>query len=62
MEAGIDPAHLDNKLRRLCGLFVFINNSKIYLVYLIAREFLIRKDVTSRPDSLYLCNLQDAEN
>ncbi|KOS36610.1 hypothetical protein ACN38_g12632 [Penicillium nordicum] len=51
MEAGLDPTHLQRKLRQLCGLFVFTNNSKIYLIHQTAREFLIQKKSS---DNLYL--------
>ncbi|KAJ6100145.1 hypothetical protein N7467_001680 [Penicillium canescens] len=43
IQAGLDPIDLDEKLRQLCGLFVFTNHSKIYLIYQTAREFLIGK-------------------
>ncbi|KAJ5148145.1 hypothetical protein N7526_001497 [Penicillium atrosanguineum] len=58
-EAGLDSAHLDKKLRRLCGLFVFTNNSKIYLIHQTARKFLIKTDLSS---SEYACSLKDAES
>ncbi|KAJ5999891.1 hypothetical protein N7481_000300 [Penicillium waksmanii] len=60
-DAEIDPVHLDQKLRRLCGLFVFTNNSKIYLVHQTAREFLIRNELSHPPISAYSCNLEDTE-
>jgi ankyrin repeat protein len=40
-EAGVSPNGLDKKIRQLCGLFVFIKESKIYLIHQTAREFLI---------------------
>ncbi|KAJ5140977.1 hypothetical protein N7448_004385 [Penicillium atrosanguineum] len=43
-EAGLDPNNLDKKIRQLCGLFVFTNNSKIYLIHQTAREFLLRTE------------------
>ncbi|KAE8553411.1 hypothetical protein EYB25_004793 [Talaromyces marneffei] len=42
-EAGLSTNALDKKIRQLCGLFVFIKESKIYLIHQTAREFLIRK-------------------
>jgi hypothetical protein len=50
-QAGLDPINLDEKLRQLCGLFVFTNNSKIYLIHQTAREFLIGSGV-ERPESM----------
>lgn len=40
-QAGINTEGLDKKIRQLCGLFIFINDSKIYLIHQTAREFLI---------------------
>ncbi|KAF3389720.1 putative ankyrin repeat protein L25 [Talaromyces pinophilus] len=42
-EAGLNPNGLDEKIRDLCGLFVFIKEYKIYLIHQTAREFLISK-------------------
>ena len=33
-----------NKIRNMCGLFISISDSKIYLIHQTAREFLISKD------------------
>ncbi|CAG8262749.1 unnamed protein product [Penicillium salamii] len=60
-EAGIDLHHLDKKLRSLCGLFVFVNNSKVYLIHQTAREYLITEALRN-PFSLYSCSLQNAED
>jgi hypothetical protein len=42
-EAGLSPYRLDKKIRQLCRLFVFIKESKIYLIHQTVREFLISK-------------------
>lgn len=42
-DASIDPNGLEQKFRHLCGLFVFINNSKIYLIHQTARDFLMQQ-------------------
>ncbi|EED22542.1 Pfs, NACHT and Ankyrin domain protein, partial [Talaromyces stipitatus ATCC 10500] len=42
-EAGLNPSALDKKIRQLCGLFVFIKESRIYLIHQTAREFLISR-------------------
>ncbi|KAJ5814106.1 uncharacterized protein N7503_000856 [Penicillium pulvis] len=52
--ARIDPFHLGKKLRQLCGLFVFINNSKIYLIHQTARDFLVGKETIETTHSLDL--------
>lgn len=39
--AGLQLNDLDKKIRRLCGLFVFIRESKVYLIHQSARDFLI---------------------
>ena len=61
-EAGIDPSLIDKKLRRLCGLFVFVNNSKIYLIHQTAREFLIAKSSLNHVSLAHSWRLNDAEN
>ncbi|KAF7589420.1 hypothetical protein BBP40_004290, partial [Aspergillus hancockii] len=60
--ARVDPTRLRNKIRRLCGLFVFINSSKIYLIHQTAREFLIGRSIANRPSSKYTFELQDADS
>ncbi|CAG8943942.1 unnamed protein product [Penicillium salamii] len=60
-EAAIDLLHLEQKLRSLCGLFVFVNNSKVYLIHQTAREYLIA-EALRYPFSLYSCSLQNAED
>ncbi|KAJ5660885.1 uncharacterized protein N7484_000257 [Penicillium longicatenatum] len=62
MEAGLDLTHLLRKVRQLCGLFVFTNNSKIYLIHQTAREFLIRKQNSDNLRVTYWSSLSDAEN
>lgn len=62
-QARLDLSNLDEKLRQLCGLFVFTSKSKIYLIYQTAREFLISKGV-ERPESMVwqeCVNDQDAD-
>ncbi|KAG9645619.1 purine and uridine phosphorylase, partial [Aureobasidium melanogenum] len=39
--AQVDPDHLGKQLRHWCGLFVFVNHSRIYLIHQTAREFLV---------------------
>ncbi|GFF75843.1 purine and uridine phosphorylase [Aspergillus lentulus] len=60
-EAGINPVRLAKRIRQLCGLFVFINNSKIYLIHQTAREFLVCRDLASNPNSIYAFKQTDAE-
>jgi ankyrin repeat protein len=43
MDAGLNLEGLDRKIRHLCGLFVFIKESKIYLIHQTARDFLINR-------------------
>ncbi|KAB8068231.1 ankyrin repeat-containing domain protein [Aspergillus leporis] len=60
--AGLDPVRLDDKIRRLCGLFVFINNSKIYLIHQTAREFLIGRNIDTNLTLIYSFNWRDIES
>lgn len=39
----LNPDGLDLKIRQLCGLFVFVNNSRVYLIHQTAREFLMNR-------------------
>lgn len=42
-DTGISVSILEKKIRRLCGLFVFVKNSTIHLIHQTAREFLIAR-------------------
>ncbi|KAJ5256527.1 hypothetical protein N7478_012631 [Penicillium angulare] len=61
-KARLESSQIDKKLRRLCGLFVFINNSKIYLIHQTAREFLLKKSYADSVQYLYSWTLTDTEN
>jgi ankyrin repeat protein len=61
-KAGLESSQIDKKLRRLCGLFVFVNNSKIYLIHQTAREFLIMKSCSISANSLYSWTLTGTED
>ncbi|CAG8312963.1 unnamed protein product, partial [Penicillium salamii] len=61
-QAELDPVQLEGKLRQLCGLFIFTNNSKIYLIHQTAREFLIEKKTSIYPNSTYWNSLTHAED
>ncbi|GMF75401.1 unnamed protein product [Aspergillus oryzae] len=60
-KARINPGILVQRVRRLCGLFVFVNNSKIYLIHQTAREFLVKRNIAHKPSSRYSFQWQDAE-
>jgi ankyrin repeat protein len=51
-DAQIDPVHLEKQLRHWCGFFVFVNQSRIYLIHQTAREFLIARQDHAYPKSL----------
>jgi nucleoside phosphorylase len=53
-KAGLDSEGLGERIRRLCGLFVFIKDSRIYLIHQTAREFLINKVPGSPNHKWYL--------
>ncbi|OQD66277.1 hypothetical protein PENDEC_c056G05958 [Penicillium decumbens] len=61
-KAGLETSQFDKKLRRLCGLFVFVNNSKIYLIHQTAREFLVQKSSSNSVSYLYSWTLTDTED
>jgi len=37
----LDSTHLENNIRYWCGLFIFINHDRIYLIHQTAKEFLV---------------------
>jgi ankyrin repeat protein len=43
-DVQIDASHVENQLRHWCGLFVFFNHSRIYLIHQTAREFLVARE------------------
>jgi hypothetical protein len=45
-ELDLDRHHLKTRIRSLCGLFIFVNDSRVYLIHQTAKEFLVRKDLT----------------
>jgi hypothetical protein len=61
-EASLDSSLIDKRLRRLCGLFVFINNSKVYLIHQTARESLISKNNSDNVGLAYSWRLSNAED
>lgn len=40
-EVMLNPTRLKTQIRRGCGLFVFLNHNRIYLIHQTAKEFLI---------------------
>ena len=44
-ELDLDRGHLKTRIRDLCGLFIFVNDSRVYLIHQTAKEFLVRKDL-----------------
>jgi hypothetical protein len=40
-EVILDPVWLEKNIRDWCGLFIFINHARIYLIHQTAKEFLI---------------------
>lgn len=60
-KARIDSSVIGEKLRYYCGLFVFINSGKIFLIHQTAREFLISESNPNNKDLAYSWRLSDAE-
>lgn len=46
-ELDLDKDNIRNRIRNLCGLFVYISDSKILLFHQTAKEFLVRSQVGS---------------
>ncbi|KAH8587245.1 ankyrin repeat-containing domain protein [Bisporella sp. PMI_857] len=63
MEFKIEDARLEKLIRQLCGLFVFIKRSKIYLIHQTAKEFLVQKEsVIASTVWRHCLNPVDSEN
>ncbi|KAL8917658.1 MAG: hypothetical protein Q9208_007839 [Pyrenodesmia sp. 3 TL-2023] len=43
LQLDIEEIHLETHLPQWCGLFVFINHSRIFLIHQTAKEFLLRE-------------------
>jgi hypothetical protein len=52
VDAQIDPHQLEKQLRHWCGLFVFVNQRRIYLIHQTARDFLISRNRSYVPGML----------
>ena len=51
LEMDVEKAHLETNLRQWCGLFVFINHSRIYLIHQTAKEFLIKESTVVKANN-----------
>jgi ankyrin repeat protein len=40
-QVKLDPVRLERNIRQWCGLFVFINHARLYLIHQTAKEFLV---------------------
>ena len=55
-KAKLDPNRPKNNIRDWCGLFVFINHDRIYLIHQTAKEFLVgESDCTTFPSRWKNC-------
>jgi hypothetical protein len=61
-EARVNSEGLGGKVRQLCGLFVFIKDSKIYLIHQTAREFLINNKITENFNYKWSFRMGDIES
>ncbi|KAH8598618.1 ankyrin repeat-containing domain protein [Bisporella sp. PMI_857] len=62
-EFKIENTRLEKLIRQLCGLFVFINRSKVYLIHQTAKEFLVQKESEIASTEWRHClNPVDSEN
>jgi len=58
-ELNLDKRDLARRIRNLCGLFIFVNDSKVYLIHQTAKEFLITKDLkTGAPHGCWKHSLE----
>ncbi|KAK1622056.1 ankyrin repeat-containing domain protein [Colletotrichum phormii] len=45
----LDHIHFKLRIRDLCGLFVFINDNRVYLIHQTAKEFLVQRIIHPSP-------------
>jgi ankyrin repeat protein len=59
----LDPIRLETNIRQWCGLFIFINHARIYLIHQTAKDFLIYYSGSTVPPSgwKHCLNLQGIE-
>ncbi|KAF7510248.1 hypothetical protein GJ744_006944 [Endocarpon pusillum] len=60
-EFSINKDHLERNICHWCGLFIFINNSKIYLIHQTAREFLLCENGAIRTGWKHCFDVADTE-
>jgi hypothetical protein len=61
LNASVEPDTLEGKIRRLCGLFIFFNNSRAYLIHQTAKEFLMGSSVTGSARWKHCLSLTETE-
>ena len=47
LDFSVDKNHLKSHIRQWCGLFLFINQSRLYLIHQTAKEFLLGSDLSA---------------
>ena len=61
LNASVEPDILREKIRRLCGLFIFFNNSRAYLIHQTAKEFLVGSSATGNASWKHCFSLVETE-
>ena len=61
LNASVEPSVLRRKIRRLCGLFIFFNNSRAYLIHQTAKEFLVGGSATGNARWKHCFSLAETE-
>jgi ankyrin repeat protein len=54
-QVKVDPSRLEANIRDWCGLFIFINHARIYLIHQTAKEFLIGNSCSTPPPGWKHC-------
>ncbi|KAF6805606.1 Ankyrin repeat domain-containing protein 50-like protein 3 [Colletotrichum sojae] len=49
-DLDVDRNYPKSRIRELCGLFVFVNDERIYLIHQTAKEFLVKRLGIHRPE------------
>ncbi|KAK2730648.1 hypothetical protein FQN57_004250, partial [Myotisia sp. PD_48] len=60
-KAGLIPGEVKETIPQLCGLFVFINDERVFLIHQTAREFLIQ-NIVGKSNCIWHFGPSDVEN
>lgn len=61
-ELDLDREHFAVRIRTLCGLFIFINDMKVYLIHQTAKEFLVTKGDVAEAENRWMHSFKEDDS